>query len=197
MTIYKKVKWVLGILMVFVLILTTNLVDRNNFSRVNDSVISIYEDRLLAFDIIFEIFKQLKKKELAIKVSDTTLFLDKNEAINKTIDNFIIRFRTTKTTFEEDIVFNNLKNNIETVKRFENDYIKSNFDDKTNLEDTLEKIDKILDDLSNIQIMEGRRQMSVSKKALSTVEFFTQIEIYLLIFLAIVIQIIVMYKQKQ
>ena len=182
MTIYKKVKWVLGILMVFVLILTTNLVDRNNFSRVNDSVISIYEDRLLAFDIIFEIFKQLKKKELAIKVSDTTLFLDKNEAINKTIDNFIIRFRTTKTTFEEDIVFNNLKNNIETVKRFENDYIKSNFDDKTNLEDTLEKIDKILDDLSNIQIMEGRRQMSVSKKALNTVEFFTQIEIYLLIF---------------
>lgn len=197
MTIYKKVKWVLGILMVFVLILTTNLVDRNNFSRVNDSVISIYEDRLLAFDIIFEIFKQLKKKELAIKVSDTTLFLDKNEAINKTIDNFIIRLRTTKTTFEEDIVFNNLKNNIETVKRFENDYIKSNFDDKTNLEDTLEKIDKILDDLSNIKIMEGRRQMSVSKKALSTVEFFTQIEIYLLIFLAIVIQIIVMYKQKQ
>lgn len=39
--------------------------------------------------------------------------------------------------------------------------------------------------------------MSISKKAIDSVELFTQIEIYLLIFLAIVIQIIVMYNPKK
>ncbi|PKP42222.1 MAG: chemotaxis protein, partial [Bacteroidetes bacterium HGW-Bacteroidetes-12] len=43
----------------------------------------------------------------------------------------------------------------------------------------------------------GSRQMSISKRALDTVELFTQIEIYVLVFLAIVIQIIVMYKPKE
>lgn len=196
MEIYNKVKWVLGILMVFILILTTNLVDRNNFSRANDSVVTIYEDRLIASDIIFEIFKQVKKKELAIKLLDFAFFHQENKSINKSMDNLIIRFGTTKLTKEEDVIFNNLKNNIEALKRLENRYIKSNFDDKSNLEGTLEKIDENLVDLSNIQLTEGRKQMSISKKAMGTVELFTQIEIYLLIFLAIVIQIIVMYKRK-
>lgn len=39
--------------------------------------------------------------------------------------------------------------------------------------------------------------MSISKKAIDTVELFTQLEIYILIFLAIVIQIIVIYQPKK
>lgn len=38
--------------------------------------------------------------------------------------------------------------------------------------------------------------MSISKQALDTVELFTQIEIYILVLLAIIIQIIVMYNPK-
>lgn len=44
---------------------------------------------------------------------------------------------------------------------------------------------------------EGKRQMSISKKAADKLELFTQIEIYLLAFLAIVIQIIIMYQPKE
>ena len=54
MTFFNKIKWTLGILMVFVLIVTTNLIDRNNFVRVKDSVVSIYEDRLVAKNLILE-----------------------------------------------------------------------------------------------------------------------------------------------
>ncbi|MGB5942285.1 MAG: hypothetical protein WBG71_05340 [Leeuwenhoekiella sp.] len=54
-----------------------------------------------------------------------------------------------------------------------------------------------LDDLAKIQLDEGSRQMSISKRAVDTVELFTQIEIYLLVFLAIVVQIIVMYNPKK
>jgi len=39
--------------------------------------------------------------------------------------------------------------------------------------------------------------MSITKRALDSVELFTQIEIFILVFLAIVIQIIVMYNPKE
>ena len=54
-----------------------------------------------------------------------------------------------------------------------------------------------LDDLAEIQINEGSRQMSISKRAIDTVELFTQIEIFILVFLAVLIQVIVMYNPKE
>src|SRR5690606_29299306 len=74
MAFYNKIKWILGILMVFVLIITTNLIDRNNFIRVRDSVVTIYEDRLIANDLIFEISKLVQEKEMAVAMSDSVFF---------------------------------------------------------------------------------------------------------------------------
>lgn len=74
MKLYNKIKWVLGIFMVFILILATNLIDRNNFIRVKDSVVTIYEDRLIASDLVFDMFKLVKKMEVALKLSDTLFF---------------------------------------------------------------------------------------------------------------------------
>jgi hypothetical protein len=71
MTFYNKIKWVLGILMVFVLIVATNLIDRSNFIQVRDSVVTIYEDRLIANDLIFEISKLVQEKEIAVALSDS------------------------------------------------------------------------------------------------------------------------------
>lgn len=196
MRFYNKVKWVLGILIVFILILATNLIDRNNFIRVKDSVVTIYEDRLIASDLVFEMFKLVKEKEVALKLSDTVFFHQKNQIINGSIKNLILRFEQTKLTPEEKIIFKNLKSNFETLKSLESNLLESNFKTKNNQEQILTNINTNLDDLSKIQLLEGRRQMSIGKKATSTIELFTQIEIGLLIFLAIVIQIIVMYKPK-
>ena len=196
MKFYNKIKWVLGILIVFILILATNLIDRNNFIRVKDSVFTIYEDRLIASNLVFEMFKLVKKKEVALKLSDTVYFDQKNQIINGSIKNLILRFEQTKLTPEEKIIFKNLKSNFDTLKGLENKFIASNFKNKNNQEQILTNINTKLDDLSKIQLLEGRRQMSIGKKATSTIELFTQIEIGLLIFLAIVIQIIVMYKPK-
>jgi hypothetical protein len=196
MKFYDKIKWVLGILIVFILILATNLIDRNNFIRVKDSVVTIYEDRLIASNLVFEMFKLVKKKEVALKLSDTVYFDQKNQIINGSIKNLILRFEQTKLTPEEKIIFKNLKSNFETLKSLESNLLESNFKTKNNQEQILTNINTNLDDLSKIQLLEGRRQMSIGKKATSTIELFTQIEIGLLIFLAIVIQIIVMYKPK-
>lgn len=197
MNFYDKIKWVLGILMVFVLIITTNLLDRNNFVRVKDSVVSIYEDRLIANDLIFEIANSIKQKEIAIVSSNADFFKLTNDSENKNIEFSIERYEKTKLTLEERTVFDQFKANINKLMIKESQFVQNGMDDKSNLLKLLFEIDENLHDLNKIQLNEGRRQMSISQKAIDTVELFTQIEIYLLVFLAIAVQVIVMYNPKK
>lgn len=197
MTFFDKIKWTLGILMVFALIVITNLIDKNNFTRVKDSVVSIYEDRLVVNDLIFEMSKLVQEKEMAIVLSDVNFYSTKNNAINKKMQGFIDRYETTKLTVLERRVFDTFKENIENLSKFEKTLIENNFKEKENPINLIFEIKENLYDLTKIQLNEGRRQMSISQKAIDKVELFTQIEIYILIFLAVVVQIIVMYNPKK
>lgn len=196
MTLFNKFKWILGISMIFLLIIATNLIDKNNFARVRDSVSTIYEDRIVANDIIFEISNAIHKKEIAIVLSDAVFFNRINIDINKTIEDNISKYSNTKLTRKEAILFSDLKNYLEVLKNEEKKYIDSNFTDNEFLINSISLITENLFSLSKIQLEEGKRQMSISQKALAKVDLFTQIEIYFLIFLAIIIQIIVMYEKK-
>lgn len=196
MALYNKIKWVLGILMILSLIVITNLIDRNNFIRVKDSVETIYEDRLIAKDLIFEMYKAIQEKEMALALEDTTYFNQRNKTVNDAIKGLVVRFEQTKLTLEEDKVFKSLKTDFQTLKSAEAVFATSGFKAKNKLKEQVLAIEEKLYMLSKIQINEGKRQMSISKKAIDTVELFTQIEIYVLVFLAIVIQIIIMYNPK-
>ncbi|WP_111307492.1 MCP four helix bundle domain-containing protein [Confluentibacter sediminis] len=197
MAFYNKLKWILGILMVFVLIIATNLIDKANFVRVRDSVVTIYEDRLIANDLIFEMLKAIQQKELAVSLSDSTFFKIQNVKVNDHLQSLVSRFEKTKLTPEETKVFNDFKRNVQSLLDSEKQLVHSNYSNNNQVDAHLESLKTNLDDLSKIQLNEGSRQMSISKQALETVELFTQIEIYILVFLAIVIQIIVMYNPKE
>ncbi|MGJ5640781.1 MCP four helix bundle domain-containing protein [Formosa sp. S-31] len=194
MGLYNKIKWVLGILLVFVLIVTTNLIDRNNFRRVKDSVESIYEDRLIANDLLFDLSQSIQEKELAVATNDSLFFERENITVNRHIEGLITRYEDTKLTRDEAIAFRTLKENLEELNQKEKQ-LKS-VSGISNLTGEITDIKANLNELSKIQLTEGSRQMSISNRAMDTVELFTKIEIYLMVFLAIVIQIIVMYKPK-
>ena len=197
MTLYNKVKWILGILMIFVLIIATNLIDKNNFVRVRDSVVTIYEDRLIANDLIFEMLKSVQQKELAVLISDSTFFKNQNSKVNDNLQSLVSRFEQTKLTSEEAKVFKDLKGNVQSLINSEIQFLNSDYSDNSQVVKNIESLKTNLNNLSKIQLNEGSRQMSISKRAIDTVELFTQIEIYILVFLAILVQIIVMYKPKE
>jgi hypothetical protein len=196
MTFYSKLKWILGILLVFVLIVTTNLIDRNNFIRVKDSVVTIYEDRLIAKNIIYEISKAIQVKEMAALTGDTAFYSGRRGEVDKQLERLISRFEQTKLTSEESTTFKKLIANLGSLSQAEEAMVGAGFESKVEVLKHLAEIRQNLDDLSEIQISEGSRQLAISKRAIDTVELFTQLEIYLLVFLAIVIQIIVMYKPR-
>lgn len=194
MGLLNKIKWVLGILMIFVLILATNLIDRNNFLRIKNSVDTIYKDRLVASDIIFELLKSVQEKEIAAVTSDSVFFLERNEQVNNHINSLIARFDQTKLTRDEGKVFDDFKNNLKKLSASEKAFISAQ---KTAIITNLSNVKENLSDLSKIQLNEGGKINSVNKQAVDSMELYTQIEIYFLVFLAIIIQIIIMYNPKE
>ncbi len=197
MNIYAKLKWILGVLMIFLLIITTNLIDKENFKRINNSVTNIYEDRLIAKDIIFTIYKNINQKEHAILMADITFFKVNNLKINNDINALLQKFENTNLTLEEAQVFNTLKNQVITLNKIEINDLDDLNNDKIKMLNHIKTVKNTLYNLSKIQLKEGERQVSLSNKAFSTIELFTQIEIYILVFLAIIIQIVILYYPKR
>lgn len=190
MSLIEKLKWSLGILMVFVLILSTNLLDKNNFLRVRDSIVAIYEDRLVANDVIYDMAEIVGEKELAIATENMNFLEKENSRLNMELDELMSRYESTRLTDSEAKEFSQLKENMSRLMQIEqvNDGAK---------DPALRLIDELqlnLHRLSKIQLSEGRRQKLIGKSAVESVELFTRIEIYLLVVMAIVIQIIVMYN---
>jgi hypothetical protein len=183
--------------MIFILIITTNLIDKSNFTRVKNSVVAIYEDRLIANNLIFEISNSIHQKEVALALSDSIFFKVDNRKINNDIQDYILSFEQTKLTLKEANIFRDFKKNLELLTNFENTFTQSNFKNKTPLFQKISDVQKNLYDLSKIQLNEGKRQVSINEKAISSIELFTQIEIYVLIFLAILVQIVVIYNPKE
>lgn len=197
MEIYHKVKWVLGIFMIFFLILATNLIDKDNFTRVKNSVVTIYEDRLIAQNLIFEFLELVHEKEMAVTTSNPVFFEERNSNVNLELERLESQYLTTKLTNHEESVFSKFRSNLNSLKKQENNPANVQSEKKAGYLSLIVLIKENLHELSEIQVEEGRNQSLLSKDAIETVELFTQIEIYLLIFLAILVQVIVLIDPKK
>ena len=197
MDLFKKIKWFLAVLGVFLLILATNLIDRNNFIRVEESVDNIYNERLLAKELLLEITIKLHKKELAYALNDTSYLQTKNDAVNADISKILETFDRVGSTKREDLILSNLNENHNKLIALQS---------KTGLEDTLytktcayifSAINNNIVALASEQVKEGNNQKFLARKAVEKVKLFSQIEIYFLIFLGIILQFIILYSPKK
>lgn len=194
MSFYNKLKWVLAIVLVFVLLVTTKIIDSRHFKKVKDSVVTIYEDRLIADDLIFEMSRSLHEKEIAAVVMDTAFFKGLNSDVNKDIEDYITRFEKTKLTSKEKTVFDNFKANFDRLRKTEQAFISNEFSSNESILQDITNIREDLYELTKIQLVEGNRQMSISKEAIESVDFYGKIEIYFLAFIAVLILILVLFK---
>jgi hypothetical protein len=194
MTTFNKIRWVASILLVFFIVLITNLIDRENFNRLSYTVTTIYEDRIVASDLLFDMSRIIQKKEIAIVTHDSAYYGKESNISNQALDNLIERYEKTKLTKREKFVFGQLKDALDVLKRREQQ-IKNIESDQ--LLDTVDKINEHLYDLSKIQLQEGKRQVFISDRAKNTIDLFTQGEVIFLILMAVIIQIIIFYKPKE
>ncbi|MEZ5009580.1 MAG: hypothetical protein R2753_15650 [Chitinophagales bacterium] len=197
MTLLNKIKWLASILLVFFIVLTTNLVDKGNFNSLRHSVTTIFEDRIVANDLIFDISLLMQEKEVAFITSDSLFLQYENEKVNRDIEGLIERYEQTKLTQQEQIFFNDLKDELTHLKSLEEDYIDSKSKENNKLLKSIDEITEHLHDLSKVQLKEGQQQMFISNERMDTIHFFTQVEIVFLIVMGILVQIIILYKPKE
>ncbi|MGR3810313.1 MCP four helix bundle domain-containing protein [Jiulongibacter sp. NS-SX5] len=196
MSLFEKIKWVLGILLVFIIVLTTNLVDRSNFNRIRSSVETIYEDRIVVNDLIFEISTIVHKKEIALRTGNASFFERENEIMNENIEGLISRYELTRITPNERIALNHLKTNLNDIEELESTLNPSEIPGSASIISKLERVKNNLTELSKIQLREGKKEKLTSDKTFETVDLFTKIEMVFLIVMGVLIQIIILYKGK-
>lgn len=196
MTTLNKIRWVASILLVFFIVLVTNLIDNDNFSRLKHSVTTMYEDRVVASDLIFEMAMLTQKKEVAVVGADSVFFQKENNKVNLEMEGLIKRYGQTMLTQKERLLFDKLQDEVKKLKKLEKEYAHSENRDSTAVLNNLDEISQSLGDLSKVQLREGRQQLFVSNKAMDTIDLFTQVETVFLVLMAILMQIIIMYKPK-
>jgi hypothetical protein len=184
---------------VFAIVLTTNLIDKDNFNRLRYSINTIYEDRIVANDLIFELVLLLHEKEIAIVGTDSLFWKKKNDTINQDINNLISRYEQTKLTDREEISFKRLKRDLQKLTYTEKKYLRSDSgtEIKAKMTRLITDVKQHLSDLSKVQLEESKRQLGLSNDTMKDIDFFTQVEIIFLIVMAVLIQIIIMYTPNK
>lgn len=198
----KKIIWIGGVLVVFLLILATNLIDRRNIKGVRTSVSTMYEDRLIVKNIIFDISQLTEEKKIAFLLSDSSFYSTKAKHVNDSIYSLIDRFSNTVLTQNEVQYLERLHTNFKEVEAMENQLVHTkiilkNEEWRKKMDTQLARIKTNLNFLSDIQIDEGKRELSRVNRAFNTIDLFTNIEIAFLVVLGIIAQIIVIYPLKK
>lgn len=199
--VVNKIKWTGGLLFVFFLILATNLLDRRQVEGVRNSVATIYEDRLIVKNLIYNISTLTEEKRIAFLLSDTDFYTKKSTIINDSIYTLLDDFSNTSLTYNEKKYLERLNKNFKDIEIIEKQTLNDssvvkNNEWRNNMTTQLSYLRKHLDNLAIIQVEEGKRELTRINRAFSTIDLFTNIEIIFLIVIGIIIQIIILYPTK-
>lgn len=197
MTTFGKIKSVIAVLVVFLLILATNIIDKDNFARIEASVENIYEEQLMTKDAIRDLTNLFHEKEVAFLKKDTVYFKLKREVANSEIDALLANCASGDVNRKEGVILDELCDNsvkLFAMERSDADFFTNDADAYYN---RLIVIEEAIDKLGQIQMEEGRRQKMVSRDAMESTKLFSRIEVYLLIAIAIAVQIIILYPTKK
>jgi hypothetical protein len=194
----NKIKWIGATMLVFLMVLATNLIDHRNYSQIKNSVFSIYEDRLQVKDWLFDVHHIMDHKKYALISNDTTYFESKqNIDLNDTLESNLNLVYETKLSSGEKKVLDDLLNDIEQYFVLEqHDSIQELFeqDKKNKLVEKIQIINAKLNTLSKIQVDEGKAQLLKATSSMDAIDNYTRIEIVLLIIIGVVIQAMLIYS---
>lgn len=193
--INQKLKAALGLLIVFGLVLSTNLLDKRYFSELQESFNSVYEDRLVAENYLFNISNQLQLKKMLLN-EDKEAFRLRNASINATLEEIIVGYEATKLTEDEATHFALLKEKVAALITVEKSLLstESPMDHGVIAEVNaqIQRIQPDLQALSEIQLIEGKRLIDHSQQIVSTSKLTSRLEVAVLIVVGLIIQVLIL-----
>ncbi len=177
---------------VFLLVLATNRLDKRRFATINDTLTSVYEDRLVAKGYLYELNTVFHEQE---KLLITSTENSSKTLYHTKVNQLIEVYKTTKLTNEERSAFTNFQQHFKTLQALEQSASETNTDDfKSDLLRQINRIQNDLDVLAKIQLDEGQSLTKFAQSALERSSTISKIEIAVLILIGIIVQFIIFYK---
>jgi|TARA_R110000744_G_scaffold34296_5_gene80112 hypothetical protein len=181
----------------FLLVLTSNELNRRNFSTADHIVNSVFEDRVVALEYIYRLNNLFHQKELDLTSAErNTAHDDNGNSITELLENF----SKTKLTPNESVYFELLKENYTELQSLENKL--STTPASAEMGPTKEfgalftKISDNLDKLSKVQLSEGRQLTYLSNKALSMNLLLSKLQVAFLIVIGLLIVLIIFHGEQ-
>jgi hypothetical protein len=188
--------------LVFLLILATNLIDRRNFQRVGDSVATMYEDRVVAAGLVYDMGALLADKRVAVVGGEASYFSGAYLQDRASMEALVDAFAQTRLTAEEEGTFERLKVNLDALEAVEDAFAEepgavASSQGQQRFRSAAEAVSRDLQALSQIQTGEGRRQQLMATKTMGSIEMLTRLEMLFLVAIGVTLAGLVLYSPRQ
>ncbi|MCH7411125.1 MCP four helix bundle domain-containing protein [Belliella sp. DSM 111904] len=197
----NKLKAAVVLTFLLLLIFGKNILDRKNFTELEESFVSVYEDRLVVESYIFSISESLFRIKLLVNhcwdEGDYSHVLEDIEAYEDNILEIVSTFESTKLTDAENEFLTDFRKIIENNLRIGDYELLYSEEEGINEEQVhvyngyIERALSDLEKLSQIQIEEGKRMAENSEKVVNRSRIWSQFEIAALVILVLIIYILI------
>lgn len=178
-----KMKAAAVLILIIIMILATNIWNRKTFSNLNESIASIYKDRLMPATYIFQLTDHLYRKRLLNNsVHRDAAISAELTRHNAAIEHIISTYETTYLTTTEKEQWETFKTSLKQYNTLSG----ADARDNKAIDEQFNKALQCLNNLSSIQASEGSNLLKSSNISVSGTVITSQFEIVLLIVLGVV-----------
>ncbi|PQJ81408.1 hypothetical protein [Polaribacter glomeratus] len=192
-TSYNRINIGLALTIVFLLVYATNRIDNKHFETVQNALVTLHTDRIIAQDFIYKMNTIAYEKQLHY-IDESHNNVHKN--LNTDFYTLLEDFSNTKLTLKEATIFDELKIDFDKLILSEKKGL-LNSTKKDAAINSLNTIKKDLINLSEIQISESKHLTSLAQKSLDTNNLISKFEIGFLILIGLLIQFTIFYRVKK
>lgn len=194
--VQQKMRVALLLAVVLLLVFFKSLFDRHNVTELGDSFSSIYEDRLVVESYIYKLSDHLYQKQLLMEQcsqqDDRQKLVTQIAQHNQAIFRLIQEYEKTRLTTQESTFFENFKRNMKEMVALEYQFLNSqNTTEASELDIQFVTATQNLNQLSSIQVEEGKNMTNQSQRIIAGSSMLTQFEWGMLIVIGLMIQALI------
>ena len=195
----NRVLLMISVVMILALMIMIRFAYKNHLSDLRKSVTSIYEDRLVAKNYLSEISRKIAVKKVSLESEEQ--FIERIVPLNDSINQLIEKYENTELTDDEADLLVKLKDNIRMSDQYEDKFLSDLTQPQRDiisngLTKQYNSVISDLEQLSKIQLEEGKKLLDNSYEILDSSNSSSKLEIALIIVLMLVIILNNFYYQK-
>ena len=197
LTIPQRLQIGLVLILAFLLVLGSNRLDQRHFSTIQNTVNSVYKDRVVVQNFIYQLTSIFHRKELRIlsNENDATVATE-----NQKIQRLLTDFEATQLTPKEFNLLNKLKDQFSRLQELENRITETSGNELSTYTvaagKKLGEVKSSLDGLANIQLKESEQMTQLSNKSLGINILLSKLEVAFMVIMGIAMLVLIFNPMK-